>query len=209
MKQRWSDWCLAVVMVAILVGVPFWYYRQQYDYSKRLRVVVPGKLYRAGQMTVEGLGHAIRRYGFRTVVNFQDELPDPLLAPGLPESEFCRQRGVRYVFLSPDLVDTWYMDSRQPEAIDRFLALMDDPATYPVLLHCRAGLHRTGIMTAVYRMEYDGWPLLRAVLELQAQGFGRDPCSVRNLYIAQYLVNYRPRSTAKQATKIKRSLDED
>ena len=34
---------------------------------------------------------------------------------------------------------------------------MDDPDSYPVLIHCNAGLNRTGVMVAVYRMEYQGW----------------------------------------------------
>ena len=59
------------------------------------------------------------------------------------ESELCRQLGVRYVFLGPDLVSRKRVPYDRPPAIDRFLTLMDDPETYPVLLHCRAGLHRT------------------------------------------------------------------
>jgi hypothetical protein len=121
-------------------------------------------------------------------------MPDPQLEPGLMESAFCRQRGVRYVFLPPDLVDVWFADKRQPAAIAEFLEIMDHPDNYPVLLHCKAGLHRTGFFTAIYRMEYEGWPLLQAVHEMQANGFGRDPCSDRNEYVAQYLVRYHPRS---------------
>jgi len=191
---RALQWSLALLMTAILGGVPFWYFRERYNYGKRLRVVEPGKVYRSGQMTAEGLDDAIRHFRFRTIINFQNETPDPLLGPGLPESEFCRQRGVRYVFLPPDLVDPWLMDCQQPEAIDQFLELMDNPANYPVLLHCKAGLHRTGIMVALYRMEYDGWPVQRAIHELQANGFGRDPCTVRNYYISQYLTDYHPRA---------------
>ncbi len=215
MRQRWIERILAAVMAAVLVGVPFWYYRAQYNFGKRLRVVDPGKVYRSGQMTAEGLDDAIRRFGFRTIINLQDESPDPDLAPGVTESEFCRDRGVRYVFISPDLVDPWLMDRRQPDAIYQFLAIMDDPANYPVLLHCRAGLHRTGVMTALYRIEYNGWPMLRAVHELQANGFGRDPCTIRNYYISQYLTDYRPRRTARvfgigtRQSKEEKDYDED
>ena len=38
-----------------------------------------------------------------------------------------------------------------------FLAVMDNRANYPVLVHCFAGIHRTGTMCAVFRMEYHGW----------------------------------------------------
>lgn len=198
MKQRWWQCGLAILMATAVVAIPFAYYRWQYNLAKRLRVVDDGRVYRSGQMTAEGLDEAVRRFGFHTIINFQDEMPDPELAPGLTESEFCRRRGIQYVFLPPDLIDHWMADNWQPLATARFLAIMDDPANYPVLLHCRAGLHRTGILTAVYRMEYQGWPLLQAVHEMRENGFGRDPCTVRNDYIREYLLNYHPRTSRPQ-----------
>ena len=30
-----------------------------------------------------------------------------------------------------------------PPVVDEFLQILDDEANYPVLLHCKAGLHRT------------------------------------------------------------------
>jgi protein tyrosine/serine phosphatase len=77
--------------------------------------------------------------------------------------------------------------------IDQFLALMDDPSNHPVLLHCKAGLHRTGVLTAVYRMEYDGWDSAAALAELKANGFGDINATAANDYIQQYILNYRPR----------------
>ena len=68
---------------------------------------------------------------------------------------------------------------------------MDDPANHPVLLHCRAGLHRTGVLAAVYRMEYQGWTPAQAIDELKAYGFGEFPCSSANDYITQYVLTFR------------------
>ena len=213
LKQRWWQWSLAILMTTALVAIPFAYYRWQYNRMKRLRVVVDGKVYRSGQMTADGLDGAVRRFGFRTIINFQDELPDPELAPDLLESEYCEQRGIRYEFIPPDLIDHWMADNWRPRAATRFLEIMDDPANYPVLLHCRAGLHRTGILTAVYRREYQGWSLLQAVHEMRENGFGRDPCTVRNDYILEYLVNLPPRSlkqhTASQPTSREPSHETD
>jgi hypothetical protein len=75
----------------------------------------------------------------------------------IKESALCRQLGVRYVHVAPDLLPRRVVPDSRPRAIDRLLAVLDDPTVYPVLIHCRAGLHRTGVMTAVYRMEYEGW----------------------------------------------------
>jgi protein tyrosine/serine phosphatase len=67
---------------------------------------------------------------------------------------------------------------------------MDDPANFPVLVHCFAGIHRTGAYVAVYRMEHDRWTNAEALDELRAFGY-------RNLDdewdVLGYLEQYRPR----------------
>jgi protein tyrosine/serine phosphatase len=55
-----------------------------------------------------------------------------------------------------------------------FLAIVNDPANQPVYVHCKGGKHRTGVMTAVYRMEHDGWTNSRAFAEMKAYKFGSD-----------------------------------
>src|SRR5262245_44429291 len=39
----------------------------------------------------------------------------------------------------------------------QFLGVVGDAANQPVYVHCVGGRHRTGVMTAVYRMVHDGW----------------------------------------------------
>jgi hypothetical protein len=149
-------------------------------------------------MTADGFAEAVDRYQIRTIINLQDEFPDPDIALGyftrrtIKESELCRQVGVRYVFLGPDLISRKRIPQERPPAIDRFLDLMDDPVTYPVLLHCRAGLHRTGIMVGIYRMEYEGWTRGQVISEMKAHGFGEWPCTTANDYITQYIDTFKP-----------------
>jgi uncharacterized protein (TIGR01244 family) len=59
-----------------------------------------------------------------------------------------------------------------PEAVTQFLALVNDKVNQPVYVHCQGGHHRTGIMTAVYRMTQEGWTADRAYREMQQYGFG-------------------------------------
>jgi len=51
-------------------------------------------------------------------------------------------------------------------AVVQFLKLVNDPANQPVYVHCQGGRHRTGIMTAVYRMTHDHWTPDRAFAEM-------------------------------------------
>jgi protein-tyrosine phosphatase len=192
--SRKIEWLLGSVVFFMVVVVPVVHYRWVYTHGKRLREVVSGVLYRSGEMTADGFIEAVNTYHFRTIVNLQDEWSDPDLSWGyfdthtIKESELCKQFGVRYVYMPPDLVP--HPIGHRPEAIDRFLKLMDDKSAYPVLIHCRAGLHRTGVMTAVYRMEYQGWSHRRAIEDLKANGFGEWPCTSANEYITQYILTY-------------------
>jgi protein tyrosine phosphatase (PTP) superfamily phosphohydrolase (DUF442 family) len=186
-----------VGIAVLLTVVPVVRYRAVYTHSKRLREVTPGRFYRSGQMTADGFAQAVARYGIRTIINLQDEYPDPdirlcYLGGGtVKESELCRRLGVRYVFLPPDLIPRRQLPAHRPRAIDRFLELLDQEATYPVLVHCKAGLHRTGVMTAVYRMEYENWSPAAAHRELKANGFGEFAAGWSNDYIMQYILTFR------------------
>src|SRR5689334_6655113 len=160
---RIMRWAGVVAIVALVAVVPLVHYRYVYARGKRLREVDPGRVYRSGQLNADGFREARDLYGLRTVICLRDDDPDPDVELGfLPgsgtvkESELCRRLGLRFVFIAPDLVSRREVHARRPEAIERFLEVMDDPESYPVLIHCNAGLNRTGVLVAVYRMEYQG-----------------------------------------------------
>lgn len=71
------------------------------------------------------------------------------------------------------------MSSTSPPSaaqVDQFLRIVNDPANLPVYVHCKGGRHRTGTLTAVYRMAHDGWSSDQAYEEMLkydfAYGFG-------------------------------------
>jgi protein tyrosine/serine phosphatase len=189
------------VGIAILVlAAPLLYWRYQLTTSKRLHEVVPGRFYRSGQMTVVGFEDALERLHIRTVINVQNEFPDPDLRLSFldgrteKESAICRRHGVKYILLEPDLVSRRAVPGKQPEVIAPFLEIMDNPDNYPVLIHCKAGLHRTGCLVAVYRMEYEGWSANDAIEEMKDLGFGDMACTSANDYIMQYVLTYERRA---------------
>lgn len=190
-------WSVTAALVVVLVVFPTVYFRYVYDTYKRLRIVDPGRLYRSGQMTAEGFADAVQRYGLRTIINVQDEFPDPDIDRSfwdrrtVKESELCRRLGVRYVHLMPTLLPRKLIPAYRPPAIDHLLNILDDDANYPVLMHCHAGLHRTGLLTAIYRMEYQDWTRDRAFLDMKAQGFGAWVCTSANDYVKQYVATYQ------------------
>jgi hypothetical protein len=66
---------------------------------------------------------------------------------------------------------------------------MWDPNNYPVLVHCWAGIHRTGAYCAIYRMEFDHWTNADAIAELKSMGY--DTLD-KEWDILGYLENYWP-----------------
>ena len=65
-------------VVVLIVGVwPIVEYRNVYTFDKRLREVDPGRVYRSGEMTAAGFADAVARYKIRTILNLQDDYPDP------------------------------------------------------------------------------------------------------------------------------------
>jgi tyrosine-protein phosphatase SIW14 len=58
--------------------------------------------------------------------------------------------------------------------IASFLKIVSDPANQPVYVHCVGGRHRTGVMTAAYRMTQEGWTAEQAFKEMKKYKFGAD-----------------------------------
>ena len=201
-RRQLLRYALGLGAAAVAFGPPVALYRAQYIHAKRFREVEPGRLYRSGQMTAAGFRETIDRYHIKTVVNLQHEEPDPLLPDNwlgkgkVRESELCKQLGVKYELLTPDLLPPGNQLTDVPPAVPKWLALLDDEANYPILLHCKAGLHRTGRLTAIYRMEYHGWGPGEALRELRANGYGYVAASENDEFVIQFIQNYKPRGKA-------------
>ncbi|SRR6266404_2045363 len=81
-------------------------------------------------------------------------------------------------------------DKSEPstEQADLFLKLVNDPANQPVFVHCAGGRHRTGAMSAIYRITHDGWSADQAYQEMKHYDFeyGMGHGSLKNYVYAFY-----------------------
>jgi protein tyrosine/serine phosphatase len=106
----------------------------------------------------------LARLGVKTVINL---VGDSDLDTS--EQSSVEQQGMRYVAIP--------MSTRKaPTAVQlqEFLTVVNDPASQPVYVHCVGGRHRTGVMTAVYRMTQHEWTGDRAFKEMKQFKFGAD-----------------------------------
>ena len=125
-------------------------------------------LYRSAQPGIEGLEilnqQLARRYGMpmeiKTVISLRNNAGDGALVKPV---------GVRYEQIR---FDTWHV---KDEDVKRFLQLVRDPKNQPILLHCKHGADRTGMMVAIYRVVEQGWSKQAAIAEMTQGGFGYHP----------------------------------
>jgi protein-tyrosine phosphatase len=99
-------------------------------------------IWRSGQPTRAGY-QLLAQEGLKTVVNLRAEFPqDKDLIP----------QGVRYVYIP-------IKDEKSPtdEQAKEFLAVAENPANWPLLVHCHGGEGRAGVMAALLRHSLDGW----------------------------------------------------
>jgi tyrosine-protein phosphatase SIW14 len=191
MPTRWQ-FILAATVSAMVVAAPL-VYSSHYNYKLRnLRVVEDGVLYRSGQLTPAGLERVCHDYGIKTVVTLRASKRNPADTPqDAWEETFCAARGLNHVRIVPRV---WGADETgeipAEQGVQEFLAVMEKKENLPVLVHCFAGIHRTGTMCAIFRMEYHGWTAERAMEEMELYGFSPEDM---HQHIAVYLREYQPR----------------
>ncbi len=182
---------LGLTAAAVIGAAPLVYSSHRNAHARNLRVVEEGVLYRSGQLTPEGLEGVVRECGIRTVISLRAARDDGDPHPDAWEEEFCKSHELNYRRIIPRV---WGRDKKGDvparESVRQFLEVMDGDRNYPVLVHCFAGIHRTGTMVAIFRMEYHRWPAERALAEMQLCGF--DPLDMQQ-HIEPYLRNYKPR----------------
>ncbi len=192
---RWRR--IALVFSVCVVIASFLTYRVYRNNFKRFQEVRPGVLYRMGLPSEFSLRHLAKEHGLRTVVCLHDETPrlkaglfwDPGDPSGMMEADCAHDLGIRFVYWpQPERAD-WPWPS--PWYFEQYRRLFDEPANWPVLVHCRAGKHRAGTMAALFRLEYDRWDPRDVLEELYSFGFGT-PRAVHELNIRTYVPRPRP-----------------
>lgn len=189
--RAYAQLLLAILCVGVVFVGPLSYAMQRNTHFRNFHVVEEGVLYRSGQLSPEMLEQVVRERKIHTLITLRTSRVQGVYPPDTWEEEFCNKWGMKHFRIVPRV---WGADEQgdipAEEAIQQFLSVMDDARNYPVLVHCFAGIHRTGTMCAIYRMEFDRWPSDRAINEAQLIGY--DPRIMRK-DIEPYLRGYSPR----------------
>lgn len=114
--------------------------------SQNFAVVEPNKLYRSAQLTTAELEQTIQNYGIKTVIS----LRGTPLATSFYEQQDIALRRLHTNFIPIDMSEKYYPD----EKVLRQILSAFEKSEYPILIHCRAGSDRTGLVAALYQQIY-------------------------------------------------------
>jgi protein tyrosine/serine phosphatase len=148
-----SRWAL-IATFAVLLGLLAAGLLLDFSFQKNFDTVVPGRIYRSGQPGERQLEAWIRQHGLQGILTLRHGLPSY-------ERELAERYGVK-IFHVPFSANSG--PSEKEWNVIR--EILTDEQNLPLLLHCRGGGDRTGIVTALYRIEVQGWPLEKALREM-------------------------------------------
>jgi len=162
-RRRIVPWIIiAVVLVAAIGG---WHYWTHSTYH--LETVQDRLLYRSGLQSFREFENAVARVKPKTIVSLIDEreLADASKPQFKQEMETYSSGEVKVVRV-PVPLGGW----PQKDEVEKFLAVVQDPANQPVLVHCAQGVRRTGMMVAAYQMSVLGYDKAKAKAAVQTFG---------------------------------------
>ena len=114
-------------------------------------------LYRSAMLDSADVAQ-LQALGVKTVISLRSFHSDTQVLEG---------SGIRAVRIP---INTWAI--RDKHVIETMRSIRAAEQQGPVLLHCLHGADRTGMMAAMYRMLYQGWPREKAIDELKNGGYG-------------------------------------
>jgi protein tyrosine phosphatase (PTP) superfamily phosphohydrolase (DUF442 family) len=142
---------------------------------------VDASLYRGSQPEARDFAD-LKALGVKTIVDLTSDDADP------NERALVEAAGMKYVTIPMTTHDVPTADQ-----LAQFLGIVSDATSGPVYLHCVGGRHRTGVMTAVYRMTHQGWTGEQAFQEMKQYDFGPD---FLHPEFKRFVYGYRPLASA-------------
>lgn len=131
----------------------------------------------------------LKRLGIKTVIDLREDYKKT-------EETSVRDLGMNYV-----RIPLKTRIAATEEQWKFFLGLVNDPTNQPVYVHCKGGRHRTGAMTAIYRITHDGWTADQAYEEMKdydfENGFFGGPGAQKKFVYSFYQTHQIPVSAQK------------
>lgn len=133
----------------------------------RVRAIEPGAVYAGAGGHFSQL-RGLDSLGLKAVLDLDREPAIKRLGTVTRDWDIARDRGIRFIHLplhptTPPSV----------EELDLAVSILNDSATWPIIVHADGADDRTAMVIAAYRIRSQGWPTGRALEEMMP-ATGRD-----------------------------------
>ena len=166
-QRRLVRWALFILVGMLLLALPqlvtdstvISSYVAHVMFENNFHAVVPGRVFRSGEMSNESLARLIDENKIATILDLRLSGARPE-DTGLTEEDVAKAKGVVYRHIP-------LQSSRVPEPW-RMNCLIEEiqKAQTPVLIHCSSGTHRTGVAAGIWLMLREGGTLNQALDQL-------------------------------------------
>lgn len=123
---------------------------------------VNANLWRSGRPTLTGVAQ-LKAANIKTIISLETYMFDGDNGNG--EENAAVQGGMKFIRIPLSGVT-----EPSVEDLNKAFAAIVDPANQPVLVHCRYGSDRTGMVVATYRIKQDKWTVEKAKAEMYQFG---------------------------------------
>ena len=144
---------LVLAVVFVLVGK----YVYDMNINHNFETITEGKVYKSGVIPPNEIDSYVKKYHIKSIIDLRfpgtgDDVNNPEIPSELTAEKdaVAKIKGVNYFNNGSDQVPA-------QKNLDVFFKIMDNPANYPVLIHCYHGVGRAELYSALYRIEYEGW----------------------------------------------------
>jgi protein tyrosine phosphatase (PTP) superfamily phosphohydrolase (DUF442 family) len=157
-RNNLSRWIRRLLLLLALPAAAFGAFALSVTAHHNFHIVSPGLVYRSAQMNAGALNETVRQYGIKSILNLRGAGMDRDWY--VAEINTARQLGVQHF-------DVALSASRElkDEEMDEILATIRT-APKPILIHCKAGADRTGLVGALYLYGLEGRPAPQAGRQL-------------------------------------------
>ena len=149
--------CIAAVAIGIVLSIPLVYYFEIF-LTENFRVVTENVLYRSAQLNDKQLERYVREYKIRSILNLRG--PNKYDDWYQTEKFFAIQNDIEHYDFTMSARE-WFPGWKA----DQVLKIMK-AASKPLLIHCKSGADRSGLIAALWKYAAEGEPPKQAAKQL-------------------------------------------
>lgn len=128
-------------------------------------------IYRSRRPDYEDL-QAMKNRGIKTIINLEND-------PVVVRNEKTMAESLGFKFFSFPM--SW-ITTPSDDQVDEILAAMQNQDLFPLVIHCKFGKDRTGLMVGLYRVLAEEWSRNRAHEEMVDYGFHVEYIALENYF---------------------------